>query len=81
MVICMLKKIEYTKNNLLNTNIIDIFICPICHDNIKISDNSLICDKNHCYDILPYTYVLDVSDVWIKKFETITLQAPSWKYF
>ena len=47
----MLKKIEYTKNNLLNTNIIDIFRCPICHDNVKISDNSLICSKNHCYDI------------------------------
>ena len=30
------------------------------------------------YDILPYTYVLDVSDKWIKKFETISIMAPTW---
>lgn len=30
------------------------------------------------YDILPYTYVLGVSDKWIKKFEAISLAAPSW---
>lgn len=30
------------------------------------------------YDILPFTYVLGVSDKWIKKFESINLQAPSW---
>ena len=30
------------------------------------------------YNILPYTYVLGVSDKWIKKFETIALQAPEW---
>ena len=30
------------------------------------------------YDILPYTYVLGVSDTWIKKFEAISLQAPGW---
>ena len=35
-------------------------------------------NPNYFYDILPYTYVLDVSDTWIKKFETISLQAPSW---
>lgn len=33
---------------------------------------------NYFYDILPYTYVLGVSDKWIKKFETISLQAPNW---
>ena len=36
MVINMLKKIEYTKSNLLNKKIENIFICPICHNNIKI---------------------------------------------
>jgi len=30
------------------------------------------------YDILPFTYVLGVSDKWISKFETIGLQAPDW---
>ncbi|HIS90954.1 MAG TPA: DUF2207 domain-containing protein, partial [Candidatus Faecisoma merdavium] len=35
-------------------------------------------NPNYFYDILPYTYVLGVSDKWIKKFETISLQAPSW---
>lgn len=51
MVVNMLKKIEYTKNNLLNKKIENIFTCPICHSNIKIYKNSLICEKNHCYDI------------------------------
>ena len=35
-------------------------------------------DPTYFYDILPYTYVLGVSDTWIEKFETISLQAPSW---
>ena len=30
------------------------------------------------YDILPYTYVLGISDKWIKKFEDMNLQAPDW---
>ncbi len=35
-------------------------------------------NPTYFYNILPYTYVLGVSDIWIKKFETISLQAPSW---
>ena len=35
-------------------------------------------NPEYFYDILPYTYVLDVSDKWIKNFEGITLSAPSW---
>jgi uncharacterized membrane protein YgcG len=35
-------------------------------------------DPTYFYNILPYTYVLGVSDKWIKKFESISLQAPSW---
>ncbi len=35
-------------------------------------------DPTYFYDILPYTYVLGVSDTWIKKFETISLQSPTW---
>ena len=35
-------------------------------------------NPTYFYDILPYTYVLGISDMWIKKFETISVQAPSW---
>ena len=35
-------------------------------------------DPAYFYNILPYTYVLGVSDKWIKKFEVIALQAPDW---
>lgn len=35
-------------------------------------------DPTYFYNILPFTYVLDVSDKWIKKFESISLQAPNW---
>ena len=37
-------------------------------------------EKNptYFYDILPYTYVLGISDKWMKKFEFITIQAPTW---
>lgn len=35
-------------------------------------------DPSYFYNILPYTYVLGVSDKWISKFETISLQAPNW---
>lgn len=35
-------------------------------------------NPEYFYNILPFTYALDVSDVWIKQFETIALQAPNW---
>lgn len=35
-------------------------------------------DPNYFYNILPFTYVLGVSDKWIKKFEDISLKAPDW---
>ena len=35
-------------------------------------------NSEYFYNILPYAYVLGVSDKWIKKFESISLQAPSW---
>ena len=37
-------------------------------------------NPTYFYDILPYTYVLGISDKWIKKFESIALEAPSWYY-
>lgn len=30
------------------------------------------------YDILPYTYVLGISNKWIKKFESIAMREPDW---
>ena len=33
---------------------------------------------NYFFDILPYTYVLGISDKWIKKFEEINLKSPDW---
>lgn len=35
-------------------------------------------NPNYLYDILPYAYVLGVSDKWISKFETMSLKAPTW---
>lgn len=35
-------------------------------------------DPTYFYNILPFTYVLGVSDKWIKKFEGITLEEPEW---
>ena len=35
-------------------------------------------DPEYFYNILPYAYVLGVSDIWINKFETISLKPPSW---
>lgn len=37
-------------------------------------------DENpeYFYDILPYAYVLGVSDKWIKKFENIAIEQPNW---
>ncbi len=35
-------------------------------------------EPNYFYNILPYTYVLGISNKWIKKFESITVQPPDW---
>lgn len=35
-------------------------------------------NPNYFYDILPYTYVLGISDKWIKKFELVSLKEPTW---
>ena len=35
-------------------------------------------NPNYFYDILPYTYALDVTDVWMEKFKDIRIQAPTW---
>lgn len=35
-------------------------------------------NPSYFYDILPFTYVLGVSDKWIEKFETILIESPFW---
>lgn len=35
-------------------------------------------NPEYFYNVLPYTYALEVSDVWIKQFETIALKEPDW---
>ncbi len=35
-------------------------------------------NPTYFYDILPYAYVLGVSNKWISKFETISMEAPDW---
>jgi uncharacterized membrane protein YgcG len=35
-------------------------------------------NPSYFYNILPFTYVLGVSDKWIKKFESIALVSPDW---
>ncbi len=35
-------------------------------------------DPSYFYNILPYTYVLGVSDKWVEKFEVIAQSAPDW---
>lgn len=35
-------------------------------------------NPEYFYNILPYTYALGVSEVWMSQFETIAMQAPNW---
>ena len=35
-------------------------------------------NPEYFYNILPYTYALGVSQIWMKQFETIALKAPNW---
>lgn len=35
-------------------------------------------NPEYFYNILPYTYALGVSDVWMSRFETIAMKSPDW---
>lgn len=37
-------------------------------------------DPKYFYDILPYAYVLGVSDAWVEKFKDIAVEPPEWYY-
>lgn len=49
----MKKKIDTFKQR-INTNILK---CPICHNNIKLIENTIRCTNNHNYDIAKKGYV------------------------
>lgn len=36
---------------------IDMVRCPLCHEQMSITKNSLVCNKKHCYDIAKTGYV------------------------
>ena len=35
-------------------------------------------NPSYYFEVLPYAYVFDLTDVWIKKFETMNLNMPDW---
>ncbi|MBC5648344.1 DUF2207 domain-containing protein [Christensenella tenuis] len=53
------------------------FIETVEADKLKTMVND---DPSYFYHILPYAYVLGVSDVWAKQFESIALEPPRWYY-
>ena len=69
------KRTEYGFNNLGKIIGFKEFLETAEKENLET-----MVEKNptYFYDILPYTYVLNVSNKWIKKFESITMEPPSW---
>ena len=41
-------------------------------------ESMVLSNPTYFYDILPYTYVLGISDTWINKFEAINMVSPDW---
>ena len=37
-------------------------------------------NPSYFFSILPYTYALDISEKWIKQFETLVIKQPDWYY-
>ncbi len=37
-------------------------------------------DPSYYYDIIPYAYVFELSNVWAKQFESLAIAPPSWYY-
>lgn len=61
----LLNKILAYKNYLIN-----------CDDNVLIKE--LKYNKNCFYDVLPYSFVLGISDKWIERFNDKDLREPEW---
>lgn len=53
------------------------FIETVEADKLKMMVND---DPQYFYHILPYAYVLGVTDKWAKQFESIAVEPPNWYY-
>jgi uncharacterized membrane protein len=71
----MLKRTEYGKQMLGKIEGFKNFLSVTEKDRLQLMVNQY---PTYFYEILPYTYVLGISDEWIEKFETIAMQSPTW---
>ena len=71
----MPKRNEFGKEMLSKINGFRTFLETVEKEKLE-----MLVDENpeYFYDILPYIYVLDISDKWIEKFESIIKEDPSW---
>jgi len=60
-----MKKKDYAINNFKKT--ISIIKCPICNSNINIDCNSLVCVKNHTFDLSKKGVVILNKNIHLKK--------------
>ncbi len=51
----MVKKIDLTKTVIKNN--VDILQCPLCKQNMSLCANSLLCKKEHCFDLSKNGYI------------------------
>ncbi len=69
------KRTEYGHNMLGRINGFRNFLVTAEKDRLEAL---VMDDPQYFYNILPYTYVLDISSKWIEKFESINLKEPDW---
>jgi uncharacterized membrane protein YgcG len=78
MALCLIKMSRRTKYGceiLGKINGFKRFLETAEKDNLDAQNET---NSTYFYDILPYAYVLGVSDNWINKFENIVIPAPVW---
>lgn len=73
--VIVIKRTEYGTKILGEINGFKKFLETAEKDKLESLVNE---DPTYFYNILPYAYVLGVSDKWIKQFESITLAPPEW---
>lgn len=71
----MPKRNEYGKEMLSKINGFRTFLETVEKDKLEML---VMENPEYFYNILPYTYVLGISDKWIEKFESIAMVDPSW---
>ena len=69
------KKNDYTNSIMMRIKGFKSYLEIVEKDKLEklVNDN-----PNYFYNILPYTYVLDISDKWIKKFQILNVNMPIW---